>query len=83
MDMTTVGRERETLINVGSLRKMIECALISPYVKDEKPLSLLIVAKPESGKTSVMKLYRHNKGVIYVSDCTAYGITRDILPSAR
>lgn len=81
MDMTTVGRERETLINVGSLRKMIECALISPYVKDEKPLSLLIVAKPESGKTSVMKLYRQNKGVIYVSDCTAYGITRDILPN--
>jgi hypothetical protein len=40
----------------------------------------LIVAKAESGKTSVMKLYRQNKSVVYVSDCTAYGITRDILP---
>jgi hypothetical protein len=46
----------------------------------EKPLSLLIVAKAESGKTSVMKIYRQNKGIAYISDCTAYGITRDILP---
>jgi hypothetical protein len=74
------GGERKTLINVEPLREVVECALISPYIKGEKPLSLLIVAKAESGKTSVMKLYRQNKGVAYVSDCTAYGITRDILP---
>jgi len=74
------GRERKTLINVEPLRKIVECALISPYIKGEKPLSLLIVAKAESGKTSVMKLFSQNKGVAYVSDCTAYGITRDILP---
>jgi hypothetical protein len=74
------GRERKTLINVEPLRKVVECALISPYIKGEKPLSLLIVAKAESGKTSVMKLYSQNKGVAYLSDCTAYGITRDILP---
>jgi hypothetical protein len=59
---------------------MIECALISPYIKDEKTISLLIVAKPESGKSSVMKQYRETQGVVYVTDCTAYGITRDILP---
>ena len=72
--------ERETLINVGPLKKMVECSLISPYIANEKPLSLLIVAKAESGKTSVMKMYRQNKGIAYVSDCTAYGLTRDILP---
>ena len=74
------GKERKTLINVEPLRKVVECALISPYIKGEKTLSLLIVAKAESGKTSVMKLYSQNKGVAYVSDCTAYGLTRDILP---
>src|SRR3989337_163698 len=68
------------LIHVGHLKRVIECALISPYIKNEKPLSLLIVAKAESGKTSTMKLYRQNKGIVYVTDCTAYGITRDILP---
>lgn len=59
---------------------MIECTLLAPYVKDEKPVSLLIIAKPESGKTSAMRMYRRNKGVCYLTDCTAYGLTRDILP---
>jgi len=27
-----------------------------------------------------MKTYRENKGIIYMTDCTAYGIQRDILP---
>lgn len=68
------------LVNIEPLKKVIECALISPYIKAEKPISLLIVAKAESGKTSAMKMYRENKGIIYLSDCTAYGITRDVLP---
>jgi hypothetical protein len=72
--------EKGSLVHVEPLKKIIECALISPYIKNEKPLSLLIVAKAESGKTSTMKLYRQNKGIVYVTDCTAYGLQRDILP---
>jgi len=68
------------LIRIEPLKKMLECALISPYIKNEKPISLLIVAKPESGKSSLMKQYRENKGIVYLTDCTAYGITRDVLP---
>lgn len=71
---------RGHLIKVEPLKKMIECVLISPYIKNERPISLLIIAKAESGKTSIMKQYRENKGIVYVTDCTAYGITRDILP---
>lgn len=77
--MSIVANQRD-LINVEPIKKIVECSLISPYIKNEKPLSLLIVAKAESGKTSVIKSYRQNKGVVYVSDCTAYGLTRDILP---
>jgi hypothetical protein len=81
---TYICNHRQTrnghLIDVEPLKKIIECCLISPYVKDERPISLLIIAKAESGKTSAMKMYRQNKGVIYLTDCTAYGITRDILP---
>jgi hypothetical protein len=72
--------ERDTLIHIGLLKKIIEATLISPYIKGEKPISLLIVAKAESGKTSAMKMYRENKGIMWMTDCTAYGITRDILP---
>jgi hypothetical protein len=63
-----------------NLKKMIEVSLISPYIKGEKPISLLIVAKPESGKTTALKGYRKNRGVVYMTDCTAYGIQRDLLP---
>lgn len=69
-----------SMIKMEPLKKMIECVLISPYIKYEKPISLLIVAKAESGKTSLMKAYRENRGVVYMTDCTAYGLTRDILP---
>jgi hypothetical protein len=68
------------LVKLEPLQKMIECVLISPYIKEEKLISLLIVAKPESGKTSTMKQYRENKGISYLADCTAYGITTEILP---
>jgi hypothetical protein len=80
MKVSIVDKKGDTLINVEPLKKIVECALISPYIKNEKPLSLLIVAKAESGKTSVMKLYKQNRGILYYSDCTAYGITRDVLP---
>ena len=68
------------LVKLDPLERIVQATLQSAYVKDEKPLSLLIVAKPESGKTLVLKKYRENKGIVYLTDCTAYGLTRDILP---
>ena len=66
------------LIKIEKLKNIIEFVLLSPYLKDEKPLSLLIVTKAESGKSSVIKSYRETKGFVYVIDCTAFGIIRDI-----
>ena len=75
-----VSGTQPTLVNLEPLQKMIEATLITPYLKNEKPTSLLIVALPESGKTTTMKQYRQNKGIEYLSDCTAYGITQEVLP---
>jgi hypothetical protein len=78
------GQREQCIIRIESetslLSKIIECAIISPYIKNENPLSLMIVAKPESGKTRHLKEYRFNKGLVYMTDCTAYGLTRDIVP---
>lgn len=71
---------KSSLIHTELLKKMLETTLITPYIKDENPISLMIVAKPESGKTSAIKSYRQNKGIVYMTDCTAYGLTRDFLP---
>ena len=66
---------------LAPLLKIIECALLSPIIKNEKPFSLLIAAKPESGKTTAIKLYKDVNTVLYLTDATAYGITQYHLPA--
>jgi len=68
------------LVRLDALETIVRAVLFSAYVRGEKPLSLLIVAKPESAKTAILKKYRENKGVVYLTDCTAYGLTHNILP---
>jgi len=60
---------------------MITLTLYTAYLKNvEKPNSLLIIARPESGKTEMMKKFVVNKNVAYLTDVTAFGIERDYLP---
>lgn len=59
---------------------MITLTLYTAYIKNvPKPNSLLIIAKPESGKTEVLKKFIQNKNIAYLSDVTAFGIERDYL----
>jgi hypothetical protein len=52
----------------------VELALYSAYVKDSRPLSLLIIAPVGSGKTELLHSYSENKGVVLYNDFTAYGL---------
>jgi hypothetical protein len=66
------------LKDLDVLIEMVKLALLSAYVANlSKPVSLLIIAKPESGKTEVMKKFAIDGNVAYLSDVTAYGIQRD------
>jgi len=63
------------------LVEIITLTIYTAYIKNvQKPNSLLIIAKPESGKTEVMKKFIPNKNIAYLSDTTAFGIERDYLP---
>ncbi len=67
--------------DLENLAEMIALTLYTAYIKNiQKPNSLLIIARPESGKTEMMKKFTINKNIAYVSDATAYGIERDYLP---
>ena len=68
---------------MGYIEKMIELAIWSGYVKNERPISLILVANPENGKTSALLKYAKNKGLCTLTDVTAYGIRRDIIPLIR
>ena len=66
--------------DLESLVDIIKLTLYTAYIKNvPKPNSLIIIAKPESGKTEVMRKFAINKNVAYLSDVTAYGIQRDYL----
>jgi hypothetical protein len=53
---------------------LIEVSLFTGYVKGERPVSLLIVAEPESGKTELVGKSKRVPGVLYLTDATAFGI---------
>lgn len=68
------------MVKMKTLQDFIETVLWTGYIDDEKPVSLFIIAKPESGKTAVIKRYIENKGVLYFTDVTAWGISDSVLP---
>lgn len=67
------------MIKTEMLRKMISLALASAYVKNETSVSLLIIAKPESGKTATLKEFALNEGVAWLTDISYSGLI-DCLP---
>jgi hypothetical protein len=67
--------------DLDSLIDMVRLSIYTAYIKNvPKPNSLLIIAKPESGKTEVLKKFIPNKNIAYLSDVTAFGLERDYLP---
>lgn len=67
------------MIKTENLEHLIKLAILSAYVKDERPVSLLISARVESGKTELLLKASKCKGVAYLNDCTAYGIQKNYL----
>lgn len=66
------------MIDTKDLEKIIALALTSAYVKDGKPVSLMMVSdRPESGKTELANKFYGNKRLAYLSDVTAYALWRD------
>jgi hypothetical protein len=67
------------LIGIEPIQDLIELTLYTAYVKDERIVSLMIVAKPESGKTELGKKYRKNNGVIGLRRFSAYGVQKALI----
>lgn len=68
---------------MNALKKILSLSVYSGYIKHEKPLSILIVSKPESGKTEMLLKFSRNKKILTLTDATAFGIRRDVVPAVR
>lgn len=71
------------LVETKALEKTIELALATPYIVGAVPVSVLVIAKPESGKTHQLKEYELNEGVELQADVTYMGLIDNILPKAK
>lgn len=61
------------------LRNLLRYVLYTGHLKREKPVSLLIIAKTESGKTACIDMFsRESEGVVYMNDATPYGIVKEL-----
>ena len=66
------------MINLEEIERIIRLAVLSGRIKNEIPLSLMIISEQEAGKSSVIrKNSQLQRSVMYVTDATAYGIIRD------
>jgi hypothetical protein len=69
-----------SMIDLQPLIDFVTLTIYTAYIDNvPKPNSLIIIAKPESGKTEALKKFIPNRNVAYLSDVTAYGIERDYL----
>jgi hypothetical protein len=61
------------LIGMEFIREVIETIILTGRLRDHSPVSLLMIAQPESGKTSVV-LSKTCKSVIALTDVTSGGL---------
>ena len=66
------------MIGTEVLDKILISALYTAYIADEKPLSLMVTAKVESGKTELMSRFKDNDKIKFLTDATAFSIWRDL-----
>lgn len=66
------------LIGLSLIHEIVETVLWTGWVEGEKPVSAILIADPESGKTEILEDFRYNRGVLYMSDVTVWGLTEKI-----
>ena len=67
------------MINTKEIEHLLKLAVLSAHIKDERPVSCLLSARVESGKTELLFKAKACKGIAYLTDVTAYGIQKEYL----
>jgi hypothetical protein len=62
------------MIGVKPIVSIISYALATGKVKNENPVSILLIAPVEAGKTEILKKFSEVRGAIYITDLTLWGL---------
>jgi len=71
------------VIRVELLSDLIRDVLISGKIKNEAPLSLILVAPPEHGKSELLSQFSKNPSVSWCNDLSSNPLITDILPDVE
>lgn len=71
------------LIEVDDLIKLVNIALLTGRVKNGKPISMLLIADTETGKTEILEVFMNLKPVIWANDLSAHVIVDEIAPQVQ
>ena len=76
-----------TEIGIQPIVDIVALTLQTGFVGDKadglRPASLLLIAKPESGKTTTISKYGRHKFVYYADEITSTTIIHDVIPQAQ
>lgn len=64
----------EQILGLEKITEFLKITFNSGNLKNEKPLSVVLVAPISSGKTTLVKQFECNEQIKLLSDCTAWGI---------
>lgn len=73
----------KNLIEIQPLIEMLELTLQTAFILPYNPLSLLIIGKPESAKTSSMQNFINNDWIYYTNEITAKMLIDKVLDKAK
>jgi len=65
------------MIGVDDIVNLLELVVFSGHIKGEQPVSALVTAPVEAGKTELVLKFAQNKGCVALTDVTEFGIMRD------
>ena len=65
------------MIGINTILGLLELVVLTGHIRGEQPVSALVTAPTEAGKTSIIMKFVSNEGLVVLTDCTAYGIMRD------
>jgi len=71
------------MINVEDIKKLLECAILTGYVKDDISVSIFMIAKPETGKSELIKTMRDYPNTYYTNELSFKGCIDYILPEVE
>lgn len=70
------------LLGMEIIHEMVKSVLLTSRLLTDGPVSLMLIAKPESGKTSVV-LAESSEEAVICSDLTGGGITQELMNNSR